>query len=222
MKNDGEKHNYTEKQKDRRLKDFFGLDGPFSSFMNTLGNIIWIGLLWLAASIPLVTMGCSAMGASRAAEKARKNQGYITKEFFAGFTGDWKTALPVQAANLIFFAWLIFDCIYLYGYGTEYAQVISYVLYGILFFALGLNCYYYPCLRMFEGNFFEIFKISFYMTFRHLLTTIALVGLIAAALLAVYLMPWSVIVVPGLWWYAGDILIKRAIQKEIGERSTEK
>lgn len=217
MKNDGEKHNNTEKQKDRKLQDFFALDGPFSGFMNTLGNIIWTGLLWLVTSIPLITMGCSAMGASRAAEKTRNNQGYITKEFFAGFTGDWKTALLVQIGNLIFFAWLIFDCIYLYGYEAEYALVISYVLYGILFFALGLNCYYYPCLQIFEGNFFEIFKIAFYMTFRHLLTTIALVGLIAAALLAVYLMPWSVMIVPGLWWYAGDILIKRVIRKEIGE-----
>ncbi len=217
MKNDEERHNNTGKQKDRKLREFFGLEGSFSGFMNTLGNIIWTGLLWLVTSIPLITMGCSAMGASRAAEMTRKNQGYVTKEFFAGFKGDWKRALPVQVINLIFWAWLIFDCIYLYGYGTEYAQALSYVLYGILFFALGLNCYYYPCLRIFEGNFFEIFKISFYMTFRHLLTTIVLVGLIAAALLAVYLMPWSVMIVPGLWWYAADILIKRVMQKEIGE-----
>lgn len=217
MKNDGKRQKNTETRKDHKLQDFFALEGPFSSFMNTLGNIIWTGLLWMLTSVLLITMGCSAMGASRAAEKTRKNQGYITKEFFAGFTSDWKTALPVQAVNLIFFAWLIFDCIYLYGYGTDYALAISYVLYGILFFALGLNCYYYPCLRIFEGNFFEIFKISFYMTFRYLLTTIALVGMIAAALLAVYLMPWSVMIVPGLWWYAANILIGRAIQKEIGK-----
>ncbi len=217
MKNDGEKHNNTGKQINRNLQDFFGLEGPFSSFMNTLGNIIWTGLLWLVVSIPLITMGCSAMGALRAAEKTRKNQGYITKEFFDGFKSDWKTALPMQIVNLIFFAWLIFDCIYLYGYEAEYALMISYVLYGILIFALGLNCYYYPCLRIFEGNFFEIFKISFYMTFRHLLTTIALVGLIGAALLVVYLMPWSVMIVPGLWWYAADILIGRVIRKEIGK-----
>lgn len=217
MKNDRERQNNTVKRSDRRLQDFFALDGPFSGFMNTLGNIIWTGLLWLVTSVLLVTMGCSAMGALRASEKARKNQGYITKEFFAGFKGDWKTALPVQFLNLIFFAWLIFDCIYLYGYGTDYALAVSYVLYGILFFALGLNCYYYPCLRIFEGSFLEIFKIAFYMTFRYLLTTIALVGMIAAALLAVYLMPWSILIVPGLWWYAADILIGRAIRKEIGE-----
>lgn len=207
----------TKTRKDHKWQDFFALEGPFSGFMNTLGNVIWTGLLWLVTSIPLVTMGCSAMGAFRAAETTRNQSGYVTKEFFVGFKSDWKTALPMQVVNLIFFAWLLFDCIYLYGYGTEYAMVISYVLYGILFFALGLNCYYYPCLGIFEGNFFEIFKISFYMTFRHLLTTIALVGMILAALLAVYLMPWSVLIVPGLWWYAGDILIKRAIQKEIGE-----
>ncbi len=217
MKNDEERHNNTEKQKDRNLREFFALEGSFSGFMNTLGNIIWTGLLWLVTSIPLITMGCSAMGASRAMEKTRKNESYITKEFFAGFLGDWKRALPVQVINLIFWAWLIFDCIYLYGYGTEYAQVISYVLYGILFFATGLNCYYYPSLRIFKGNFFEIFKISFYMMFRYLLTTIALVGLIAAALLTVYLMPWSIMIVPGLWWYAEDILIRRVIQKEIGK-----
>ncbi|MDE6713513.1 MAG: hypothetical protein K2K20_07230 [Lachnospiraceae bacterium] len=210
-------HKSSNSKKENKLQDFFGLDGPFSNFMNTLGNIIWTGLLWLVTSIPLITMGCSAMGAFRASEKTRKNQGYITKEFFTGFVSDWKTALPMQIVNLIFFAWLIFDCIYLYGYEAEYALVISYVLYGILFFALGLNCYYYPCLGVFEGNFFEIFKIAFYMTFRHLLTTIALVGLIAAAVLVVYLMPWSIMIVPGLWWYAADILIQRVIRKEIGE-----
>ncbi len=204
-------------KQENHLRDFFALDGPFSGFMNILGNIIWTGLLWLVTSIPLITMGCSAMGAHRAAEKTRKNQGYIAKEFFAGFKNDWKTALPMQIVNLLFFAWLVFDCIYLYGYGTEYALVISYVLYGILFCALGLNCYYYPCLQIFEGNFFEIFKIAFYMTFRHLLTTIALVGLIAASLLAVYLMPWSIMIVPGLWWYAESFLIGGAIAKEINK-----
>lgn len=217
MKNDVNKEKNTKTRKDHKLQDFFALEGPFSGFMNTLGNVIWTGLLWLLTSAPLVTMGCSAMGAFCAAETTRNHCGYVTKEFFAGFKSDWKTALPMQVVNLIFFAWLLFDCIYLYGYGTEYAMAISYVLYGILIFALGLNCYYYPCLRIFEGNFFEIFKISFYMTFRHLLTTIALVGMIMAALLSVYLMPWSVLIVPGLWWYAGEILIKRAIQKEIGE-----
>lgn len=204
-------------KQENHLRDFFALDGPFSGFMNILGNIIWTGLLWLVTSIPLITMGCSAMGAHRAVEKTRKNQGYITKEFFAGFKSDWKTALPMQIVNLLFFAWLVFDCIYLYGYGTEYALVISYVLYGIMFCALGLNCYYYPCLQIFEGNFFEIFKIAFYMTFRHLLTTIALVGLIAAALLAVYLMPWSIMIVPGLWWYAESFLIGGVIAKEINQ-----
>lgn len=217
MKNDVNKEKNTKTRKDHKLQDFFALEGPFSGFMNTLGNVIWTGLLWLLTSAPLVTMGCSAMGAFRAAETTRNHCGYVTKEFLAGFKSDWKTALPIQAVNLIFFAWLFFDCIYLYGYGTEYAMAISYVLYGILFFALGLNCYFYPCLGIFEGNFFEIFKISFYMTFRHLLTTIVLVGMIMAALLSVYLMPWSVLIVPGLWWYAGEILIKRAIQKEIGE-----
>ena len=197
------------------MRNFFALDGPFSRFMNTCGNIIWTGLLWLIFSLPLLTMGCAACGAYRAVKVGiREQKSYITREFLTGFKESWKTALGVQTGNLFFFAWLIFDCIYLYGYGTEYALVISYVLYGIFAVALGVNFFYYPCLMTFDGNFFEIFKIAVYMTFRHLLTTIVLVGLILAAVLCVYLMPWSILIVPGLWWYAGGILIDCAIQKD--------
>lgn len=204
------------------VRKFFSFDGPFSSFMNTLGNIIWTGLLWLLTSLPLVTIGCASMGAYRAAtEGIRKQKNYITREFFAGFTAEWKRALPLQIFNLLFFAWIFFDCIYLYGYGTEYALVISYVLYGIVIIAFGINCYYYPCLLIFEENFFEIFKVSFYMTFRYLPTTIALVGLLALALVGIYLMPWSLMIVPGLWWYAAGFLIGKILERETDDGEIE-
>ena len=195
-------------------RGFFALEGPFARFMNRLGDVIWVGWLWIFFSLPILTLGSACEGVYYAmTEGAGKQKNYIFQNFMEGFKNKWKKNFFITFGMLLAFGLLLFDCIYLYGYGTEFAVYLSYVLYTIIAIFLVMSCYYYPCSVTFEGSFFEIFKMAFYLTFRHPLTTICLLINILVAILAIYWLPWSIVVVPGFWWYMESLLVSRLLEQ---------
>ncbi len=196
------------------MNKIFGMDTAFAHFMNTLANIIWIGLLWLLCSLPVVTAGAASSAAYYAmVHVVQKKRGYATEEFFRGFKTNLKLSIPIWLVILAVFAWLFFDIIYLYGYGTDFAAALSYILYAFVVLLLAIVFYIFPCLQKFDESNFELFKLSFYFSFRHLITTIVQVVLFVLALLGVYFMPWSILLIPGLWWYAESFLVERILKK---------
>lgn len=196
------------------MNKLFGLDTPFANFMTTLANIIWTGMLWLVCSLPLFTIGASSAAAYRVTvQVVRGKKSYVTREFFSAFKENFKITLPMQMLALVLFTWLMFDCIYLFGYGTDFSYTLSLILYVFLFVLFAVLFYLYPCVQKFDESRLELFKLAFYMTFRYIFTTLGLLLLFVAALLAVYLMPWSILVVPGVWWYLQSFLIERIIRK---------
>ena len=196
------------------MNKIFGPDTAFANFMNALAKIIWIGLLWLVCSLPVITAGAASAAAYYATVRVlRKKRGYATGEFFQAFKANFKLSLPLQLILVLIFCWLFFDIVYLYGYGTDFARALSYILYMFTVIALSVSLYLYPCLQRYDERNFEIFKLAVYFTFRHLLTTIGQLVLFFAALLGVYLMPWSILIIPGLWWYAESFLLERVLSR---------
>lgn len=196
------------------MKNIFSLDSSFANFMNTLAGIIWVGVLWLVCSLPLITLGAASCAAYNVTVNVvRHGRNYVTSSFFEAFKENWKVSLPVQIIALTLFLLLGFDCIYLYGYGTEFSQMLTYIIYAfsILFFVIMF--YLYPTMQRFDESRIELFKIAFYMTFRHILSSIALLLIFIIAILAVYFMPWSILIIPGIWWYLQSFIIERILRK---------
>lgn len=196
------------------VKNIFDLDSPFANFMNTLAGILWVGILWLVCSIPLITIGAASSAAYNVTVNVvRRGRNYVTSSFFEAFKDNFVVSLPVQFIALIVALLLGFDCVYLYGYGTEFSQMLSYILYAFIIVFFAIMFYIYPIMQRFDESRIEIFKLAFYMTFRHLLSTIGLLILFALALAAVYMLPWSLIAVPGIWWFCQSLIIERILRK---------
>ena len=182
--------------------------------MNTLGSVLLTGLLWLLCSIPVITLPAASMAAYHTSAKViRRGKGYVTRVFFEAFLRQLKRWLPVAFCDLLVLVWLLFDIIYLHGYGTEFTQSLLYIIYGILLLYVAMNTVFFPCASRYGGGRFNVFKTAFYICFRHIWASALMTLIFAAGLYVMYLMPWSLLVVPGLYWFLSSLIMEGILRR---------
>ncbi len=190
------------------------MDTPFARFMNQLGSVLWTGILWLLASLPVITIPAASMAAYHTVSQViRKDKGYLTQTFFRQLCRYVKKWLTVSFLDLLVLAWLLFDLIYLHGYGTDFSRTLTYITCGILAVFLAVNLRLFAFGSRFGGSRLEIFKLSVYATFRHILTTVVLLIVLGACVYVAWLMPWSIVILPGILVYIMSLVSEPVLRK---------
>lgn len=189
-------------------------DGKFSLFMNRLGDILYVGLLWLLASLPLVTAGAAATAGYYAMAKCvRHRTGYIWREFWHSFKSNFRQMLPLNLLFLGAAAVLAVDMVYLWGNDSRLNSALFMLLLLVAFLLLGLALYACPLLSRFEKKNLELIRMAAVVMFRFLPVTVGLMLFTGLMILAVYLMPWAVFVLPGLYLYVISYPMERILRK---------
>lgn len=195
------------------FENVFSLNGPYARTMNWIWNVLMLSILWVICCIPVVTIGASSTAAYYAASKViRHKQGQIFGEFFSSFRCNFRQSvlmnLFVGGAMLVVFL----ECIYLYS-DSQVPIGILYVFY-LMFLAIdGCMIYLWPTLSRFSMGIFGFLRMSVILVFRHLLTTVLLLLLQALVLVGVYLMPWGILLFPGIGWYVSTFLMEKILLK---------
>lgn len=153
-------------------------DNKFFSFMSLVGDLILLNVLFIATSIPVVTIGIStcALYAS-VRQRIRGEESYVIKDYFNFWKSNarnglilWLILLPVLAAMLIF-------TIYIAGHLTS---LIPVCLYFILFIAVTfILVYIFPLQATFVNTPLNLLKNSFLTAFAHLPVTLILIFIIS-------------------------------------------
>lgn len=178
-------------------------EGKFSRFMNRLGDILYVGLLWLIVSLPLVTAGAAATAGYYAMSKCvRHRTGYIWREFWHSFKGNFRQMLPLTLLFLAAAAVLAVDLPYLWVNDSKVNSALFMFLLLVAFLMLGLALYACPLLSRFEKKNLELLKTAAVVMFKFLPVTIGLLLFLALCIVAVYLMPWALFALPGFYLYA--------------------
>lgn len=200
-------------------------EGKFSRFMNRLGDILYVGLLWLIVSLPLVTAGAAATAGYYAMSKCvRHRTGYIWREFWHSFKGNFRQMLPLTLLFLVAAAVLAVDMPYLWVNDSKTNSALFMLLLLVAFLVLGLALYACPLLSRFEKKNLELLRMAFVVMFRFLPVTVGLLLFLALCIVAVYLMPWAVFVLPGAYLYALSYpmeWILRKLMPKVAEDSEE-
>lgn len=201
------------------MDKIFGQDTLFAKIMNMLGDIVWTGILFVITSIPLFTVGAALCAAYQVMIKVvrGKNSG-VTSLYFEVFRENIGNTVLIKVLGYFILAFLLFDCIYLYGYGTTFSSALSMILYVIIAVYIMVVSYIYPLISRFDEKNFELFKIAFYLTFRYIHLSVILLLCFVFAIVAVYLMPWSIIIVPGLYLFMASFPQKRALALLAGDK----
>lgn len=95
------------------MASFFSIDSAYGRFMNKVGDIILLSVLWLVSSLPVVTMGTATCAAYYTAAKVlRHHSGYVSKEFFRSFKQNLRSSIVFNVFYLIFLVLLVFNYIF--------------------------------------------------------------------------------------------------------------
>lgn len=215
------------------MGDFFSSEGPLIGFLQKIGMLIVLSVLFLLCSLPLVTMGAAASALYYAVAKSvRRGRGYPTKEFFRAFKRNLKngTVLTVIFGGLA--ALILYNREVLWQTSAGEREILSeivmgssdgraltlYVIYdGILIFIAMLMVYLFPVLSRFAMKLSDIVKLSFVMSLRFFYFTILLMagtGILFYLQWKVLPMP-TILLLPGGWTYISSFLLEKAMKKYI-------
>lgn len=176
--------------------------------MNFLWNMIVISVLWLICSIPIVTLGASSLAAYYAAAKCvRHHTGKVYAEFFSAFRKNFKQATVFTLIYLLVIGLLVVDCIYIYS-NASIPLVVLYLFYFLVLIAFAHAMMLFPCMSRFYMPNFRLFRQSAALLPRHLLATLLQIILLITEILLIYVMPWSILVIPGLGFWLRTFLVE--------------
>lgn len=182
--------------------------------MNHLWDLIFISILWVVCCIPVVTAGAATTAAYYTMAKVvRHETGHIFSEFISSFRSNFKQATVYTVIYALVLLLLVFDCAYLFGNEAEGSLTLLYLLYMVILVVIAGGLYLFPFLSRFHLSNFQLLRMTVLVTFRHLISTILLLLLLAVTLLALYLMPWGILIFPGLMLYIQTFLMERILLK---------
>ena len=192
----------------------FGSDSGFSRFMNLLFDILYVGVLWLVCSLPLITAGASATAAYYAMSKCvRHKTGYIGREFFHSFKANFRQITPLTLLFWLVEGVLVIDLYYVWTNENQLNNALFFVLLFILFVVAGIAIYICPILSRFNKRNMELIRTALYVLFRYLPLTIAMQVVFIVACLGILLMPWAVLFIPGVYLYVLSFPMERILGK---------
>ncbi len=181
----------------------FKNDGLFSRFMNHAFDILYVGILWIVCSIPVITAGAATTAAYYAMAKCvRHKTGYIGREFFHSFKSNIRQILPLTLLFLAVSGVLALDIQYVWNHENKVNNTLFVILLFMAFTAAGLAVYACPLLSRFQKKNTELIKTAAYLTFKFLPITVAILFVFAISCIGVFLMPWAILVIPGVYLFA--------------------
>lgn len=196
------------------MASIFGMDSAYGRFMNKVGDIIFLSILWIVCSLPIVTIGTATCAAYYTAAKViRHHNGYVSKEFFRSFRQNFRASIGFNIIYLLFCVLLVFNYIFFKDSASEISFYLRCVYIVIGFVLLGLMLNTYILLSRFELGSGKLFNMAFAICFKHLNVTALLVLMCVAAAVLVYLMPWAVLILPGLVFFGMTFPAERVMKK---------
>lgn len=169
------------------MSEFFNPDNPIMRFITKIANSVYLNILWLVCSLPIVTIGASTTSLFYVTLKMAKNEeGNLTAAFFRSFKENFRQAtkiwLILLAAGIVFaldgyiFYHMWFENV-LWTIGTA-IFLVALAAYAIILM------YIFPLLARFDNTIAAMFKNSIFIGMRFLMCT-ALMAVIYFAMLFV-------------------------------------
>lgn len=180
--------------------------------ISRFADYVCLGILWIIASIPVITFGAAATAAIQTAENVIfKEEGKIIISFWKCFKKEFKQATAIWLIQLPVLAVLVIDLqMVMNSDMANVLRVIIYIALSIIFCWVQL---WFGYLSKFEdktkillSNTFRIMILSFGRTF--LMGVISLLSLLATVV-GFFLMPLPLLLIPGLYLMGYTSLMRK-------------
>ena len=197
------------------MNKFFDVDNKFFSTLSKIWDLMVVDFLWIITVLAFIGPACTAMYYA-IVKNIRKSREYPSKTFFHSFKQNFKQAALIGIIQIIVAAALI--CSFLVARGMNEQSYLGQVYYwfviiqAVLFVMVSI--YVYPVLSRFSMKTKDILKLSLYMSFRHLPTTLfGMLGLVGVVLLGdFFLLSPLVLLAPAVYVLLLSLLMERVLR----------
>lgn len=160
------------------MRSFFELDSPYCRLVTKIVHIIYLNILWLLFSLPVITIGASTTALYYVAMKLVKNEdGYIARSFIKSFRMNFRQGTIIWIIMLAAGFVLLQDFRY-FNYMDYLPGKIGFalvlVLYGLVVVMV------FPVLAKYDNTIRNTLKNTLYFAFRHLSSSAALLVMLCA------------------------------------------
>ena len=190
--------------------NFLSYESAFMTGLRKATDYFLLGLLWLVASLGVVTFGAATTAMFYTAEKAvRKDEGKMFVTFWKCFRREFNQATLLWLLGLFPSIFLGFNALLLWGTDLP-AIVFALVLVasGVCFFWI---CLWYGYLSRFKDDIKTLLGNTFRMVFAYLpwvaLLAVVTAAGIAGAVLSIWYAPPFFIIVPGVYGAAANAVL---------------
>lgn len=211
---------------------FFSSDGPLYQFLDKIGHLILLNVIWLLCCLPVITVIPATTAFYYATIKSiRRGHGYAYKEFFTSFKNNLARGVPLSLVLVALGLLLTFNFKVAWQAQTKQSMAFAIVYLVLLFFYAGFLVYICPVLSRFSIRMRALCRMAFIMVFRHLPVTILLVAGTAACAVFLYSavlaaqsgtdttpMLAMLFLLPGVWCFASTYLMEPVLRKYMPEK----
>lgn len=195
------------------MENILNIDGPLLAFLNKIGQLIALSVLWLLCCIPVITIPAATTALYYAVCKSiRFDTGSAVKEFIRSFRANCLRGMAAGIPVALLMALLMLNLRILNaGEGSNALRWAT--LLGLLILAAA-SVYICPILSRFTMKVRDIWKLAFVMAVRFLpLTILILAGAALGAAAQFYLLPIPALaIVPGSLCLAATWPMEKALR----------
>lgn len=154
----------------------FDMDNPVWKYLGKIWDAIWLTILWLVCSLPIITIGASSTAVSYVALKVMKDEeGSLTKQFFLSFKKNFKQATIIWLVALLFTMVLAVNFWFYYQLDNTFSKVFMIVLIVLsAVFAMVMH-YIFPVLAKFDNSTKNLLIMAFVMALKNVNWTVFMV-----------------------------------------------
>ena len=184
------------------MGNFFSIDNKFFTIMSKLADIMLISILYTVICIPIITIGPANTAIYYATVKViRRDRGYLFREFFRSFRLNFKKGAIIGVVWTILITILGFDLIWSWISAKEnvnYGSIFLGVFIAITVLLISFSIYVFPILSRFDMTIKQLVKAAFYMSIRHLASTVSMLVLTVVCIYAVLNFSVLLFIIPGI------------------------
>ena len=146
------------------MKHLFRMDSPATIFMTKVADCIWMSILWLVCSLPVITIGASTTALYQNMMHLHHEKKSGTAFFFQSFAENFKKSTIVWLILLLAAAVLLLGC---YGITKIVSRTVFTVAIALFFVILVLLltviAYSFPLLSYYENTISGTLKNALFM-----------------------------------------------------------
>lgn len=165
----------------------FSYDSPIMSFLSKVADLLFLNILTLIFSIPLITIGAATTAAHYTALKIHREEGHVWRCFWKSF----KENLRQSTGIWLIFAAYGFVSVMSYNIAIHMNGTMAVIVQGVIMATIILTAFLYVWVMPLQARFINpikgTFKNAFYMSFKYFFRTLlmAILNLLPMGMLVV-------------------------------------